>query len=302
MEVDSLIERVNTRQRIRETEINAICNLAKEIFYQEGTIINLTSPISVCGDVHGQFHDVLRIFEIGGNPSDTKYLFLGDYVDRGFFSLETILLLLLYKIKYPSTFFMLRGNHETRHVNEVYGFYNEMFKRYHHSEPWKLINTVFDLLPIGAVIDNWAFCVHGGLSPDIKLIEQIALLERRIEIPEQGPLCDIIWSDPDEIEGWRPSERGAGYLFGIYPTREFCHNNRINLIMRAHQLVMEGHTFNCENAVLTVWSAPNYMYRSGNIATVAQVASNREITFLDFEAVPETERIQPDDDIPTYFV
>lgn len=302
MDFDTLLESVNSRQKIKETEIRAICNKAKECFYQEGTVITLSSPISVCGDVHGQFYDVLEIFKQGGTPPDTKYLFLGDYVDRGYFSLETILLLLLYKIKFPTRMYMLRGNHETRRVNETYGFYNEVFKKYHHSWPWKMLNEVFDLMPLGAVIDGWAFCIHGGLSPDIKLIEELAISERRMEITQEGKLCDILWSDPDDIDNWRPSERGAGYIFGVNPSEEFCRNNKIQLIMRAHQLVMEGYRYNCNQKVLTVWSAPNYMYSCGNVASIAKVAPSHEIQFTVFSAVPDAQRLEPDDDIPMYFM
>ncbi|OHT07309.1 Serine/threonine-protein phosphatase ppe1 [Tritrichomonas foetus] len=302
MDVDQFIEKVRKHQPILETDLVQLFQMAAEVLYKEGTLISLQTPITVCGDVHGQFYDVLELFNVGGQPPDTKYLFLGDYVDRGYYSVETFSLLLAFKVKYPDRFFMLRGNHECRQVNQMYGFYEEIVSRFGHPGPYKMCNEMFDYLPMAAVIDNALFCVHGGLSPTIRAIEQIAVEERRQEIPSAGTLSDLCWSDPDDIEEWGTNMRGAGYLFGRRPTREFLHNNRLKKMARAHQIAMEGYQYHFgEENLVTVWSAPNYMYRSGNKASVMEVDSNLDLKFKVFDAVPDDQRLIPTDRLPPYF-
>ncbi|KAH0795705.1 Serine/threonine-protein phosphatase ppe1 [Histomonas meleagridis] len=302
MDVDKIISNLKQHLPITEKELQMLFEVAAEILYQEGAIISLNTPITVCGDIHGQFYDLLRLFEVGGDPSEVRYLFLGDYVDRGYYSVETFSLLLAYKVKYPNSFYMLRGNHECRQVNQMYGFYDEIINRFGHPGPYKMCNEIFDYLPIAALIDGKLFCVHGGLSPDIRAIEQIGIYERRKEIPSSGPISDLCWSDPDEIDGWGISQRGAGYLFGRNPTQEFIHNNNLKIIARAHQLAMEGYQWHFgEHQLVTVWSAPNYMYRSGNKASVMVVNEQLECDFRIFDAVPDDQRVKPDDSIPPYF-
>lgn len=303
MDLDQFIENIKAKKDIPESDFVTLLKMAQDIFYQDGTVLNLSSPISVCGDVHGQFEDVLELFRVGGDPKDTRYLFLGDYVDRGYYSVDTLALLLAYKVKYPNNFFMLRGNHECRQVNNAYGFYEEILSRFGFASLWKLCNDVFDYLPIGALIDNKIFCVHGGLSPKIKLIEQLAISERRSE-PQNGTgISDILWSDPEEIQGWATNQRGAGFLFGRDPTNAFCHNNGLTLIARAHQLAMDGYQYHLGGKnLVTVWSAPNYMYRSGNKASIMSIKDGQEPEFTIFDAVPEAQRfpVSPDR-VPSYF-
>lgn len=302
MDIDKFIETVRTHGPIDEYELVCLFRLAQDIFYKEFTLLRISAPITVCGDVHGQFYDVLYLFDVGGLPPDTKYLFLGDYVDRGFFSIETFALLLAYKVKYPDRIYLLRGNHECRQVNTLYGLYEEYLNRFGHTGPWKLCNEVFDLLPMAALIDKKVYCVHGGLSPSIKLVDQVALFERRAEIPSSGPISDICWSDPDNIESWGINPRGAGYIYGVRPTQEFCHNNQLKFIARAHQLAMEGFMWHFQDQQLvTVWSAPNYMYRSGNKASVMKLDENLDTEFKIFDAVPESRRINPETIVPSYF-
>lgn len=302
MDVDQIIAKLKSHSQITEMELQQLFDVASEILYQESTLISLSSPITVCGDIHGQFYDLLHLFEVGGDPSDTRYLFLGDYVDRGYYSIDTFSLLLAYKVKYPKSFYMLRGNHECRQVNQMYGFYDEIINRFGHPGPYKMCNEIFDFLPMAALVDGKLFCVHGGLSPGIKLIEQIPMYERRKEIPSTGPISDLCWSDPEDIPEWGVNQRGAGYLFGRRPTEEFIHNNDIKMIARAHQLAMEGMQWHFDKKQLvTVWSAPNYMYRSGNKASVMKVDENLNCNFVFFDAVPDDQRKKPDDSIPPYF-
>eukprot|EP00122_Pirum_gemmata_P007273 Pgem_evm1s6671 len=178
--IDSVIERLHEvrgqrpgkQVQLHENEIRALCAKSREIFIQQPILLELQAPIKICGDVHGQYFDLLRLFEYGNFPPESNYLFLGDYVDRGKQSLETICLLLAYKIKFPENFFLLRGNHESASINRIYGFYDECKRRY-NIKLWKTFTDCFNCLPIAAIIDEKIFCMHGGLSPDLHSMEQI---------------------------------------------------------------------------------------------------------------------------------
>jgi len=165
-------------------------------------------------------------------------LFVGDYVDRGYYSIETVTLLICLKVRYPYRIFLTRGNHESRQVTQVYGFYDECLKKYGNLCVWKYLTDLFDYLPLTALVENKIFCLHGGLSPDISHLNEIRALKRIQEVPHIGAVCDLLWSDPEERDGWGPSPRGAGYLFGKDITMKFLYSNNLQLICRAHQLVM----------------------------------------------------------------
>ncbi len=180
-------------------EIKGLCARAKPILMQQPMLLELEAPIKICGDVHGQYSDLLRLFEYGGFPPVSNYLFCGDYVDRGKQSIETICLLLAYKIQYPENFFVLRGNHESAGINRIYGFYDECKRRY-SIRLWKVFSNVFNCLPVAALVDEKILCMHGGLSPELQNLQQIADLQRPCDIPDSGLLCDLLWSDPAPIE------------------------------------------------------------------------------------------------------
>lgn len=201
--------------------------------------MSLKCPITICGDIHGQFHDLIELFRIGGDLPYTNYLFLGDYVDRGFYSIETISLLICLKIKYPNRITLLRGNHESRQITQVYGFYDECLRKYGNGNVWKNFTDLFDYFPLCALIENQILCMHGGLSPTLETLDDIKRLDRMQEIPHEGSMCDLLWSDPDEKVGWGLSPRGAGYTFGLDISEAFNKRNGLSLIARAHQLVME---------------------------------------------------------------
>ena len=209
------------------------------------------------GDIHGQFTDLLRLSELCGYPPHTNYLFLGDYVDRGKQSLETILLLLCYKIKYPKNFFLLRGNHECANVTRVYGFYDEC-KRRASVRMWKGFIDTFNCLPIAAVVADKIFCVHGGLSPRLSHVNDILAIERPIEVPDYGMLNDLLWSDPDDTpDDWRPNDRGISCQFRKGPIKSFLQTHNLDLICRAYAVVEDGYEFFNDRTLVTVFSAPN---------------------------------------------
>lgn len=186
----------------------------KEILVEESNVQPVSAPVIICGDIHGQFYDLMELFRTGGEIPNSRYVFLGDYVDRGYNSVETLELLLCLKLKYPGHITLLRGNHESRQISLSYGFYEEISKKYGNVNPWRYFTEVFDYFSIAAIIEGKVFCIHGGLSPLISTIDQIRLINRKMEIPHEGAFCDLMWSDPDDIETWILSNRGAGYIFG----------------------------------------------------------------------------------------
>ena len=323
----------------------------------------------------------MELFRVGGDVPDTNYLFMGDFVDRGFYSLESFLLLLCLKVRYPDRITLIRGNHESRQITTVYGFYDECIRKYGSANVWRYCCEVFDYLALGALIlgattdvpppsfgtnttqeintqstlppedeeiesevlnasgeimskslrrrfetmslnpqsqnsnasrispapdidplepptssissmpsvngtsqpslfqpptpsTGAVLCVHGGLSPLIETVDKIRLIDRKQEVPHEGAMCDLLWSDPDEIEGWGLSPRGAGFLFGADIVRHFNHTNDLSLIARAHQLVMEGYKEMFDKTIVTVWSAPNYCYRCGNVAAILELGED----------------------------
>jgi serine/threonine-protein phosphatase 2A catalytic subunit len=171
---------------------------AKEILREESNVQPVNAPVTVCGDIHGQFYDLAELFRIGGPCPETNYLFMGDYVDRGYYSLETVTLLMALKVRYRHRITILRGNHESRQITQVYGFYDECLRKYGNANVWKHFTDTFDYLPMTAVVSDRIFCLHGGLSPSIDTLDHARDLDRVQEVPHEGPMCDLVWSDPDD--------------------------------------------------------------------------------------------------------
>ena len=241
--------------------------------------LEIQAPITICGDTHGQYTDLLRLFEVGGHPPETNYLFLGDYVDRGKQSIETICLLMAYKIKNPVNFFLLRGNHECGSINRIYGFYDECKRRY-NVKLWKLFIDLFNELPVAACIDDKILLVHGGISPELKNVEQLKHIVRPTDIPDQGLLCDLLWSDPEkDVTKWGPNDRGVSVTFGQAVLSAFLDKNDLDLICRAHQVVEDGYEFFGDKELVTVFSAPNYMGEFDNSGAIMLVDDNLMCSF-----------------------
>jgi serine/threonine-protein phosphatase 4 catalytic subunit len=290
-------------QIIKETEVKQLCTKAKELFVEEGNVQLTSAPCTIVGDIHGQFYDLKELFRVGGNIPDTNYVFMGDFVDRGFYSVETFLLLLCLKVRYPDRVVLTRGNHESRQITQVYGFYDECLRKYGSVNVWRYCTEVFDYLPLAALVEDKVFCVHAGLSPSINTLDQIRTIDRRQEVPHDGAMCDLLWSDPEDIDGWGLSPRGAGYLFGADVVGQFNTANHLDLIARSHQLVMEGYKSMFSDALVTVWSAPNYCYRCGNVASILELDEHLNKNFKIFEAAPEGERgIPARKQAPEYFL
>jgi len=289
-DLEAYISKLNQGTPLAESEVQHLCDKARETLLLESNVQSVQAPVTVVGDVHGQWHDLIEIFRIGGPVPDTNYLFLGDFVDRGYYSVETVSLVVCLKVRYPNRVHILRGNHESRQITQVYGFYDECVRKYGSPNVWKMFTDLFDYFPVGALIENSIFCPHGGLSPSLDTLDNIRELDRVQEVPHEGPMCDLLWSDPDERTGWGISPRGAGFTFGQDVSEQFIQRNGLSFIARAHQLVMEGYNWCHEKSVVTIFSAPNYCYRCGNQASLMEVDENiDEIsspTFIQFDPAP----------------
>ncbi|ETO08585.1 serine/threonine protein phosphatase [Reticulomyxa filosa] len=292
--------------QLEEKDINKMCELCRRIFLEQPILIELEAPIKIVGDIHGQYYDLLRLFEYGKFPPQANYLFLGDYVDRGKQSLETICLLLAYKYKYPENFFLLRefflrgekgGKGEGKKHAKIYGFYDECKRRY-SPRMWKTFTDCFNCLPVAAVVDEKIFCMHGGLSPELKSMEQIRRVMRPTDVPDSGLLCDLLWSDPDkDVPEWGENDRGfpfynmfllffflggrgkVSYTFGARVVSKFLKKHDLDLIARAHQVVEDGYEFFAKRQLVTVFSAPNYCGEFDNAGAMMSVDENLMCSF-----------------------
>ncbi|GLV41671.1 microtubule star [Carabus blaptoides fortunei] len=269
-ELDQWIEQLNDCKQLTENQVKTLCDKAKEILAKESNVQEVKCPVTVCGDVHGQFHDLMELFRIGGRSPDTNYLFMGDYVDRGYYSVETVTLLVALK--------------------------------YGNANVWKFFTDLFDYLPLTALVDGQIFCLHGGLSPSIDTLDHIRALDRLQEVPHEGPMCDLLWSDPDDRGGWGISPRGAGYTFGQDISETFNHSNGLTLVSRAHQLVMEGYNWCHDRNVVTIFSAPNYCYRCGNQAAIMELDDALKYSFLQFDPAPRRGEPHVTRRTPDYFL
>jgi len=287
VDVDSIIARLlsvrgsrpGKEVKLSESDIVGLCTAAQRLLIEQPILLELGAPIKVVGDIHGQYYDLLRLFEYGLFPPESNYLFLGDYVDRGKQSLESICLLLSYKLKYPENFFILRGNHECASINRIYGFFDECKRRY-SMRLWKTFTDCFNCLPVAAIVDEKIFCMHGGLSPELKSFEQVRRIMRPTDVPDSGLLCDLLWSDPDkDIPEWGENDRGVSYTFGGKVVSKFLRKHDLDLICRAHQVVEDGYEFFAKRQLVTVFSAPNYCGEFDNAGAMMSVDATLMCSF-----------------------
>ncbi|KAL0088348.1 calcineurin catalytic A subunit [Phycomyces blakesleeanus] len=258
-----------------------------EILKTEPNLLEVDAPVTVCGDVHGQYYDLMKLFEVGGDPANTTYLFLGDYVDRGYFSIECVLYLWTLKMWYPKSLFLLRGNHECRHLTDYFTFKIEC--RHKYTE--RVYDTCMDSfcsLPLGAVMNKQFLCIHGGLSPDLHTLDDFKTIDRFREPPTHGLMCDLLWADPLEDFGQESSNelfvhnhvRGCSYFFSYAATCAFLERNNLLSIIRAHEAQDAGYRMYRKSratsfpAVMTIFSAPNYLDVYNNKAAVLKYENN----------------------------
>ena len=288
---DNIIDNIRNNKKLSSQQVLTLIDTSMELFSREDNVLRLRSPITICGDIHGQLEDLFKLFEVAGGLGHENYIFMGDFVDRGMYSVDTICYLLALKLKYKNIF-LLRGNHEARNVNGFYGFHEECLDYFDSSEEYEKFNNLFDLFPLCALIDNKVFCVHGGISKELRKIDDLIVIDRKKEIPNAGVITDMVWSDPYNGRGYGISTRGAGHQYGGNVVKEFCHSNGLDFIARSHQLVMNGYMWWFDDSLVNIWSAPNYGYISGNLASVmkykGQKARNNPMKV--FTEMPEERR------------
>ena len=242
--------------------------------------------ITVCGDTHGQYYDVMNIFSINGYPSSrTPYLFNGDFVDRGSFSVEVILTMLLFKMSDPTCVHLHRGNHETKNMNKIYGFEGEVKAKY-DDKIFELFLEVFSYMPLASVVGGKVFVTHGGLptEPGVTLSD-IRKIKRGCEPPNSGLMSDLLWADPQPFPGKSPSKRGVGFSFGPDVTESFLKLNGLQLLVRSHEVKDEGYLVEHGGKTITVFSAPNYCDTMGNKGAFIHFDGTWEPKFTQYEAV-----------------
>ncbi|KAJ1943451.1 3',5'-cyclic-nucleotide phosphodiesterase (PDEase) (3':5'-CNP), partial [Linderina macrospora] len=273
--------------RLRESDALAILEEATSILKAEPTLLTLSSPVTICGDVHGQYYDLMKLFEVGGDPATTQYLFLGDYVDRGYFSIECLLYLYSLKIRYPTSFFMLRGNHECQHLTDYFTFKLECTHKYSERVYDAALGS-FCALPLAAVVNKQFLCIHGGLSPELHTLDDLRQLDRFREPPTHGLMCDLLWADPVEDFGHEKNKsyfihnfaRGCSYFFNYAAVCAFLERNNLLSLVRAHEAQDAGYRMYRKSkttgfpAVITLFSAPNYLDVYNNKAAVLKYENN----------------------------
>ena len=272
---------------IPEDYIKELCERVSAVFLAEPSVHQLPPPLTICGDTHGQFTDTLRIFEVAGDPcsGEHRYLFMGDYVDRGSQSIENMVLLLTLKLLYPQNVYLLRGNHETEEISTVYGMRDECVKRYSFGL-YRWFLNVFETMPIAAIVGGSIFCVHGGISKEPNFnVEELMKVERPLDLNTSEMVTDILWSDPsDDVKEYAPSHRGVSVLFGKVKAQEFLEKNGLHMIVRSHEFCPDGLAlpFGKDGGVVTVFSASNYC-GTMNSSAVMMVNENLLVHFKVFQ-------------------
>lgn len=258
-----ILNKILSFQQLTFNEIQEICEKVIEVLIKESNLVDVSTPVLVCGNIHGQIFDLVEIFKKEGDPSKQKYIFLGDYVDRGEHSTECIFLLLIYKILYPYNIFLVRGYHEQKNVSKSYGLYDEVLKKY-EIKVWRLLCEVFSFFNMGCIVDGRVFCVHGGISPKTLSLDKLKRIDRFV-LDTNEVYEDLMSSDPQEENGFRNNKRGIGYLYGGDVTNNFLECNDLTTIIRSHQFAFEGYKFHfADKNVVTIWGAPDFLGKFGN--------------------------------------
>ncbi|KAI1005078.1 Serine/threonine-protein phosphatase T [Podosphaera aphanis] len=288
-----MLERFKNGKKLHRKYVYQIILAVKKILYEEPTMVEIEIPqetrLTICGDTHGQFFDLMELFRLNGFPTEQhQYLFNGDFVDRGSWSTEIALLLYAYKWLRPTSFFINRGNHETDDMNRVYGFEGECKAKY-NERTFKLFSESFSALPLATLVGKKFLVLHGGLFSDDKItLDDIRKLNRHNQRQpgQSGLMMEMLWTDPQTEKGRGPSKRGVGMQFGPDITKSFCEKNGLEAIIRSHEVRMEGYEKEHDGRCITVFSAPKYCDSTKNKGAYINVGPDYKLDFHKFDAVP----------------
>uniref|UniRef100_A0A914KZT4 protein-serine/threonine phosphatase n=1 Tax=Meloidogyne incognita TaxID=6306 RepID=A0A914KZT4_MELIC len=291
--MEKLIQAFKDQQKLHIKYAYKILLLVREYLIKLPSLVDIKVPpkhkFTICGDIHGQFYDLCNIFEINGLPSEQNpYLFNGDFVDRGSFSVEAIFTLFGFKLLLPNHFYMSRGNHESDVMNKMYGFEGEVKSKY-NTKMAELFTEIFNYLPLCHVINERIFVCHGGLfQEDGVTLDRIRKVNRNRQPPDEGIMCDLLWSDPQEFSGRSPSKRGVGTQFGPDITQKFLKENGLLYVIRSHEVKPEGYESHHGGKCWTIFSAPNYCDTIGNKGAFITITGDKLFPpkLVSFEAVP----------------
>ncbi|KAL0221889.1 hypothetical protein RCL1_001743 [Eukaryota sp. TZLM3-RCL] len=284
--------------RLHPSDVRRLLSTTSSLLRSEPNLLEIEGPLLVVGDLHGQFYDLVKLWELAGNPESVRVLFLGDYVDRGMFSTEVILFLCALKLCYPTNVYLLRGNHECRQMSSIFMFHDEVKFKYPQSGLFDDFLFLFSSFPLSAVVDSRFFCCHGGISPHISKISEINQINRFIEVPESGPMCDLLWADPSDDTSKDPSRfftrntsRGISYFFNYYATCKFLDENSLLSVIRGHEAQPNGYKIHKTHkktqfpVAITIFSCPNYVDSYGNVGAFLSI-NKSQVNFKQFSASP----------------
>jgi diadenosine tetraphosphatase ApaH/serine/threonine PP2A family protein phosphatase len=286
-EVDVLMQKVLTDWKspppLPEALVVSIIRRAANVILSEQMLVQVDAPVNICGDLHGQLHDLSTIFSTLGQPPNQPYLFLGDYVDRGKHGVETLVVLLWHKIRHPEKIYLLRGNHESSSLTKQYGFFDDC-KRKYSVKMWKAFVELFNCLPAAGLVEDAALCMHGGISRELTSLDDINKIERPCDVGDTGLLCDLLWADPESgLSDWAPNDRGVSFVFGENALKKKLRDLDLDMVIRAHQVMDHGYEFFAGRSLVTVFSASNYCGEFTNCGAVLKMDENLKCSFQVFK-------------------
>lgn len=286
-DIDKLIEKLYSCKPLKSKELIFIIEKSKEIISKENNVLEVQCPITICGDIFGRFHNLVELFNLGGRIPYTNYIFMGNYINKGYYSIETLSLLLCLKIRYPKRIYLLRGNHECSQYSIIYGFYDECIRKYGYPGIYNYFIDLFKYFPLAALIEGKILCLHSGLSPSIKTIDDIKLINRvQDDYWEDDIFLGLLYNEPGDCSWFTPYSKGSGYIFGENISKEFCRVNGLDLIVRGSCYIPKGYKLMHDNKVCSICSSPNAYYRNDNEGAIMEVDENKNYNFYQFDCAP----------------
>jgi serine/threonine-protein phosphatase 2A catalytic subunit len=278
----TLLKSIQNSKTPSKSEVTLLCQKVSKLLTQEPNVLQIESPVTICGNIQGSLEDLQEIFKLSGPPPASNYLFLGNYINKGKFSVEVLCILFIYKILFPSKLTLLRGCHECAGAGQTYGFFQEILKKFGDFLVFEGFLKVFNCFPFAAVVGGQVFCVHSGISFSVETIEELMAVERFSDVKTDGPLMHLLWNFPFSGLGWSVSPKSYDFGFGTDVTSKFLEKNDLKMIVRSHQLVMEGFSQEQGGNIVTIFSASNFQLHK-NLAAVLRFDENMKMEFLVYD-------------------